>query len=453
MEISVSRGVSSNGVPLYTCNTCGLSFPTTDLQRLHMKTEWHRYNLKRRVAQLPPISAEVFSEKILEQQAQQKLEEESARSSKNGKPKSQNRQKTKKDLRLEEKERRRQAAAQVSEHILRQKSKNSSARSPSVDSISAVSSTFSLGDPVHHENTDDESLQDFSDAETKSIATETETEDIDEDSDEELDDVERHIKQKLARNKPIPPTHCFMTDKEFPSVEENAAHLFKEYGMFIPEREYLKDLEGLMTYLGEKIGLGNMCLYCNFEARTLEAVRAHMLAKGHLKIPYETMDQKLEISDFYDFRSSYKKPSSSSSTAEDADTTMKEGDGDDDDWEDEEVEDGEEYDDDEEIPEDYGVVTEHGLELALGNLRAGHRSMARYYKQNLYKPTIPEGQGTLVAADQRLNTNMVKSTDSVEVKKAKKIALRHQRKMQDQERRRELKTINFQTHYRDQLLQ
>ena len=30
-----------------------------------MKTEWHRYNLKRRVAGLPSITAGVFAEKIL----------------------------------------------------------------------------------------------------------------------------------------------------------------------------------------------------------------------------------------------------------------------------------------------------------------------------------------------------------------------------------------------------
>ena len=29
-----------------------------------MKTEWHRYNLKRRIANLPPIGAEQFAEKL-----------------------------------------------------------------------------------------------------------------------------------------------------------------------------------------------------------------------------------------------------------------------------------------------------------------------------------------------------------------------------------------------------
>ena len=40
-----------------------------------MKTDWHRYNLKRRVAQLPSISSDVFAEKVLELQSTQESEQ------------------------------------------------------------------------------------------------------------------------------------------------------------------------------------------------------------------------------------------------------------------------------------------------------------------------------------------------------------------------------------------
>ena len=49
---------------IFTCNSCGTEFKTSDLQRYHMKTEWHRYNLKRRVAHLPPITSDEFAEKL-----------------------------------------------------------------------------------------------------------------------------------------------------------------------------------------------------------------------------------------------------------------------------------------------------------------------------------------------------------------------------------------------------
>lgn len=52
------------------------------------------------------------------------------------------------------------------------------------------------------------------------------------------------------------------------------------HGFFIPDIEYLKDLEGLFKYLAEKIAIGNVCLYCNGKGKSfqsLEAVQAHMV--------------------------------------------------------------------------------------------------------------------------------------------------------------------------------
>ncbi|OBA20819.1 hypothetical protein METBIDRAFT_43403, partial [Metschnikowia bicuspidata var. bicuspidata NRRL YB-4993] len=48
----------------HTCVSCALEFPDAPAQRAHMKLDWHRYNLKRRVAQLPAISEAVFVDKI-----------------------------------------------------------------------------------------------------------------------------------------------------------------------------------------------------------------------------------------------------------------------------------------------------------------------------------------------------------------------------------------------------
>jgi pre-60S factor REI1 len=80
------------------------------------------------------------------------------------------------------------------------------------------------------------------------------------------------------------------------------------HSFFIPDADYLIDLPGLINYLGEKIAVGNVCIFCNGkgrEFRTLHAVRKHMLDKSHCKIAYDTENEKLEISDFYDFSSSY----------------------------------------------------------------------------------------------------------------------------------------------------
>jgi len=55
---------SSIQTPLYTCLTCKVAFRTSDIQREHYRQDWHRYNLKRKVAGLQPISHDLFKEKI-----------------------------------------------------------------------------------------------------------------------------------------------------------------------------------------------------------------------------------------------------------------------------------------------------------------------------------------------------------------------------------------------------
>lgn len=53
----------------YTCITCRVAFKDGDIQRAHYKTDWHRYNLKRKVADMPPVTAENFQERVLAQRA------------------------------------------------------------------------------------------------------------------------------------------------------------------------------------------------------------------------------------------------------------------------------------------------------------------------------------------------------------------------------------------------
>lgn len=53
----------------YTCISCRVAFTDGDLQRAHYKTDWHRYNLKRKVADMPPVTAENFQERVLAQRA------------------------------------------------------------------------------------------------------------------------------------------------------------------------------------------------------------------------------------------------------------------------------------------------------------------------------------------------------------------------------------------------
>ena len=51
-------------------NDEGASARAAALQKEHYKSDWHRYNLKRKVADLPPVTAENFQERVLAQRIQ-----------------------------------------------------------------------------------------------------------------------------------------------------------------------------------------------------------------------------------------------------------------------------------------------------------------------------------------------------------------------------------------------
>lgn len=397
--------MSAEAAISFTCNTCGLGFRTAEYQREHMKTDWHRYNLKRRVADLPPISSDVFAEKMVQQRTLQldQLKKDSNR-----------RQVTKKDLRRQEKQRAREANAP------RTKSPSVASRTSSL--TSAVSG-FSLDDPVQE-------LPSDMDSDTEAFSHPPQITEEEEEVGETGDAVDALLKEKQATMVQIPPNVCFVDGKKFDSVDENVKYLERRYGMVIPDRKYLVDLEGLIEYFNEKVGIGNCCLHCTYMGRSLEAVRSHMLDKQHIKIPYESDQDRDELMDFYDY----------------SDTQDDEG------WEDL----GEDEDGDtgpvvkEEDLNSEGDVFVNGYELVLGDSgrTAGHRSLQRYFKQRLMPvKEQPKGQKAVRLIDnrspgigERQANNMVKSEWR-----------ERQRMLRVEARGR--KQQNFQKHYRDELLQ
>ncbi len=52
----------------FTCLSCRVGFSSNDAQRQHYKTDWHRYNLKRKIAGMIPVSADNFRERVAAQE-------------------------------------------------------------------------------------------------------------------------------------------------------------------------------------------------------------------------------------------------------------------------------------------------------------------------------------------------------------------------------------------------
>lgn len=372
-----------------------------------MKSEWHRYNLKRRVAELPPIDEDMFNSKF------------TALSVSESKIQNSDEKMSKKEKRRKEKE----ILQAKKREILRM-------------AREAMISSTRQDDIGQSAKIEPESQEDISKPQLPLEGSLQE-------NDAEGDLQEALLEEKISNRVEIPPTTCLFCHPKknatFENIDSNIQHMYLSHGLYIPERKYLKDQEGLIKYLGEKIGLGNVCLCCSYQGRNLESVREHMRYKRHMRIPYETEDEKLEISEFYDFMSSYDAPQIINTESTE------------DDWED--VSSADDSDDDlEEVVDPYeGALFVHNKELHLpSGAVAGHRSLQRYYKQNLPpERVLSEGQGTVVAAETR---HMYRLADKKELSTKKRMWSR-QKKREDINDRRAAKFINNQPHYRDQLLQ
>ena len=327
-------------------------------------------------------------------------------------------------------------------------------------------------------------------------------------------EMEESIDAKIAAARTrLTTSDCLFCTTRSESLPDNLEHMSVSHGFFIPDADYLVDLEGLIRYLGEKIAVGNVCIYCygrkkgiarikpggdtdegerdaiGREFRSLEATRAHMVDKAHCKIAYDTQKEKLEISDFYDFTSSYPDAGKRKKGRGKSRATAKPEDGE---WEDVDGEEGdkmevdevvdeeeEEKTDEESFPDNTLRYGDSPFELVLpSGARIGHRSLKRYYDQSFRNPLQPRDanedpkSGTALVRQllNEKNSALIPSKGGfgefgggMQVVKARnageaKEAGRHIKEFRDIKRREDFKTKvgfihNHQKHFRDPLLQ
>ncbi|KAJ5984118.1 Cytoplasmic 60S subunit biogenesis factor REI1 [Penicillium waksmanii] len=413
--------------PAYTCNTC-----------LFVQHEAP-------CCRIAPVSLETFNEKVLAAQATSTEAAAKASFEKTCDP-------CQKSFYSEN---------SYQNHIKSSKHKQREARlRKDGDDASVMSSAFSLGEPIN--KTEDHDVHKVTD-EMKSAT-------IQEDNEDEEMPTEQSEFSSLR---------CLFCRTESADTQANIDHMYKNHGMFVPEREYLVNLEGLVHYLYRKINENFECIYCHAIRNNADGARTHMRDKGHCMIAFESEEEQVEIGQYYDFRSSY-------SDHEDEDETMAEGgvkirsDGDDEGWE---TDASSVDDDDEEIDSHRKAPVawsdEYELHLPSGK-SVGHRSLAKYYRQNLHSyPTAeerlerqlaiengeieedesdkPRGRNQNRALISRANggTGMVGATE-VQKEAALTAERRERTRTQRQENRmlaRVQKAGNSQKHFRDPLLQ
>ncbi|KAF1832249.1 hypothetical protein BDW02DRAFT_555186 [Decorospora gaudefroyi] len=277
----------------FTCNTCQVAFRSSELQRAHMQTDWHRYNLKRRVASLPPLSSEIFTDKVLANKATAAATAAKASFEK---------------LCL---------ACQktyfsenaYNNHLNSQKHRMNVAKSgkgAQLDDAASVtgsmtSSAFSLGESM----------------------AESETTTVNGDAEKDLSEVVNGItKARLETDGPVSPRpsrphhsstdppsdpllDCLFCNYKSPGFQLNITHMGRYHGMFIPEKEFLAQPEELIKHLHEKVHVYNECLKCHKVLHTVSGIQTHMRDRGHCMIAFDSDIELVEIGEFYDFRSSY----------------------------------------------------------------------------------------------------------------------------------------------------
>jgi pre-60S factor REI1 len=419
----------------FTCNTCQVAYRTDLLQKNHMKSDWHRYNLKRRVASLPPIASEVFTEKVLQARAASTAEAEKATFTKPCEvcQKTYYSENSFRNHLSSQRHRTRRAA------LAKRQTEAGADENGSI-----VTSTFSLGDPLPSEapnvdsDAEDEFVQVVEGLQQTSLTERASPvkrpshpqpkEDADTDKGKRPD---TEMAEAEAEAEAAAPTTelktCLFCNYLSPTVPLNVHHMERFHGMFIPEKQYLVNLEGLLGHLRELVHEEFQCLYCSKYKGSAFAVQTHMRDTGHCKIPYTTEEQQLDIGEFYDFRSTY---------SDDEEDEEGEGDGGEDGgWETDSTTSSVATEDIGSIHEDkprsslvpkqkhhkadgwHSHAHKHAqavyyddCQLHLPSGKAvGHRSLNRYYRQNLHSHPLPEERA------ERLAIEAAKKADGMDV--------------------------------------
>ena len=242
-----------------------MSFTNIDEVKDHYKTDVHIFNSKRRAKNLAPVSyedfnrvAENFSKKSTSTTTSSKSIPSPGNSLGNNTainitPKQLQRTFTSSDQVRQEK------IAAMTPSLYR----NQDSAIIMADANKTSSSSSPMNIITHQEHEDDKNDDD---GEEQSVAaTETTT----------------------AITLPISSSIGIFDNKVFPSMEKCLSHMVLNNGFFVPDSEYIADLEGLLLYLSEKVKVGGTCLYCQRRFQTGRACQDHMLHMSHCKLVYQ----------------------------------------------------------------------------------------------------------------------------------------------------------------------
>ena len=370
--------------PLTSTTAPGRVFQSRAELAEHYKSDWHKYNLKRREAGLPLLREEDFKARL--EAALALRQEREGRDERSGK----DHLKNKKDHKRKKGEKLGGAFA-----------------------VSQVSAYDRIKSGAIEEGPDG--------AVEPEIVVEAE------DADAQMVEDEPPV---------IEPRQCLFDKHMSPTLDANIERMARKYGFFVPDQEYLVDKEGLLGYCHEKVKLGHCCLYCQKLFSTWQGCQKHMISTRHTKLRYERGVDMEEFDPFFDFSEADADFIGRDNRASDLGQGEANGD---DGWEDVTDDEAEDVDADmDDDADDEGLYAGYEDEIArfgfhvtpLGELVfpdgriVGHRGLARYYKQRV---VIANDRAAVLAArraaGERLYRGRVYSTADDDVPHESALAL------------------------------
>ncbi|KAF9168234.1 hypothetical protein DFQ26_000471 [Actinomortierella ambigua] len=248
-----------------TCIACGIRLPSIESQHQHHKSDWHTYNLKRKLVGLPPVSADVFTQLVTASREQANPAEE---------PQPECVPCGKKYL----------SDKSYENHLASKKHR-----------LTAQAWEKKQQQQQQQRKTDDEEETSMSEASPG--------------TDDESTTPTTSTKTTLEPSATV----CLFCSHASADATDNYAHMRSTHSFFLPRAERLIDLDGMLTYLADKLSNDLDCLWCtpsvfdrtlspdqelNSSFSSLANVRRHMLDKGHCKV-YMDNGADREYADFY----------------------------------------------------------------------------------------------------------------------------------------------------------
>jgi len=190
----------------FTCLMCSVVFNEKEIRDSHYKSEWHRYNLHRKLTNLPSVTLDQFETRINADKGTKTQEECTycsicQKNFRNGK--------------------------QYINHVMSKKHKEKKKKK-------------------EENKMEDEDIQNKT---TKIVNTEMDVSDTtDIDSDYE---------------NPIEPNDCLFCDHHSKNIKRNLKHMMIKHSFFVPDPEYCIDEKGLLMHLADKVYCDYQCIWCN----------------------------------------------------------------------------------------------------------------------------------------------------------------------------------------------